>query len=122
MSCRLARILPESRKKVLKLIKRNIFEVKRNRSRILIMWKLPIETLCNVCTKLPGYSSLRVFCTSERYTRLIYFVFMFLHLHPLPPDTFSPSLALVDCHWAEITPVLLTHLGTRVKHTQGETW
>lgn len=40
----------------------------------------------------------------------------------LPTSSLPPSLPPVDCHSAEITPVLLTHLRTRVKHTQGETW
>lgn len=55
------------------------------------------------------------FLLSSRHNWRIYF-FM-----PPPTPHFS-SLFPVDCHWAEITPVLLTLLGTRVKHTWGETW
>lgn len=48
----------------------------------------------------------------------------FIYTPPAAHTTPSLTLSLpqVYCHWAEITPVLLAHLGTRVKHTQGETW
>lgn len=75
------------------------------------------QTLCRGC-----YSPRFLLAVSHRHTCSIYFLFMFLHFNPSSRPLLFPSFHPVDCHWAEITPVLLTHLGTRVKHTQGETW
>lgn len=67
-----------------------------------------------------GYATLRVFIPARFTFSLSFFIYTIPHppYFPSLPSTLPP----VDCHWAEITPVLLTHLGTRVKHTQGETW
>lgn len=75
------------------------------------MWKLPVEALCQPCVVI-----------LQTYLLDLLSLYVSSLTPPTPPPHFSLSLPPVDCHWAEITPVLLTRLGTRVKHTQGETW